>query len=133
KFNGPDWLGSERYDIVAKLPPNSSRDQIPLMLQTLLAERFKLTLHREKKVMPVYALVAGKNGSKLHPADTAAGLRISMGPNGRQLNGKVSISQLADTLSNFMEPGSRCDRDQGRVRYRPAVGTGREPTRSGVH
>src|SRR5207249_11631463 len=40
QINGPDWLGSERYDIVAKLPPNSSRDQIPLMLQTLLAERF---------------------------------------------------------------------------------------------
>ena len=103
QITGPDWLGSERYDIVAKLPPNSSRDQIPLMLQTLLAERFKLTLHREKKVMPVYALVAGKNGPKLHPADAAAGLRISMGPNGRQLNGKVSISQLADTLSNFMD------------------------------
>ena len=103
QITGPDWLSSERYDIVAKLPPNTSRDQIPLMLQTLLADRFKLTLHREKKVMPVYALVVGKNGPKLREADAAAGMRVSMGPKGRQLNGKVSIAQLADSLSNFMD------------------------------
>src|SRR5207249_1401007 len=103
QITGPDWLDSARYDIVAKVPAGAAGDQIPAMLQTLLAERFKLTLHREKKVMPVYALVAGKSGPKLHPAGAAAGLRFSMGPNGRQLNGKVSISQLADTLSNFMD------------------------------
>jgi uncharacterized protein (TIGR03435 family) len=103
QITGPDWLSSERYDIVAKLPPDTPRDQIPPMLQTLLADRFKLTLHREKKVMPVYALVVGKNGPKLHEADAATGLRISMGPKGRQLNGKVSISQLADMLSNWTD------------------------------
>jgi uncharacterized protein (TIGR03435 family) len=103
QISGPDWLKSERYDIVATLPTGASRDQIPLMLQTLLADRFKLTLHRETKVLPIYALVVGKNGPKLHEADAEGGLRISMGPKGRKMAGSVSIARLADTLSAFMD------------------------------
>src|SRR6476620_8172887 len=56
---GPDWLESARFNIVAKLPEGSSREQIPEMLQALLAERFKLALHRETKELPVYGLVVG--------------------------------------------------------------------------
>src|ERR1700716_3749159 len=73
------------------------------MLQTLLEDRFKLALHRETKVLPIYALVVGKNGPKLHQAEGEGGLRISMGPKGRKLTGNVSIARLADTLSNFMD------------------------------
>jgi uncharacterized protein (TIGR03435 family) len=103
QISGPDWLKSERYDIVATLPPGAPKEQIPLMLQTLLSDRFKLTLHRESKVMPVYALVVGKNGSKLHEADSQGGLRMSMGPKGLQLTGKVSLTTLADVLSRFTD------------------------------
>jgi uncharacterized protein (TIGR03435 family) len=104
QISGPDWLDSERYDIVAKIPADTPKDQVPLMLQTLLAERFKLALHREQKVMPVYALVAGKNGAKLHEASSeAGGFRMSMGPKGRQLTGNASISALSDVLSRFMD------------------------------
>src|ERR1019366_1602300 len=45
QVSGPDWLISERYSIVAKLPPKTTKDQFNLMLQNLLAERFHLTLH----------------------------------------------------------------------------------------
>jgi len=103
QISGPDWLKSERYDIVATLPSGASRDQMPLMLQSLLADRFKLTLHRESKVMPVYALVVGKNGPKLHEADSQGGLRMSMGPKGLQLTGKVSIPALTEALSRFTD------------------------------
>ena len=103
QISGPAWLDSERYDIVATIPAGAPREQIPTMLQTLLADRFKLAVHREQKVMPVYALVVGKNGPKLHAADAEARLGISMGPTGRQLNGKVSLSRLADALSNWMD------------------------------
>jgi uncharacterized protein (TIGR03435 family) len=65
QISGPDWIDSERYDIVAKVPPDTTREQFNIMLQNLLNERFKLTLHREKKEQPVYALVVGKNGPKL--------------------------------------------------------------------
>jgi uncharacterized protein (TIGR03435 family) len=69
QVSGPDWLDSARFDVVAKIPPNTSPGQVPMMLQTLLAERFKLTAHREQKVMPAYAMVVGKNGPKLKPLE----------------------------------------------------------------
>jgi uncharacterized protein (TIGR03435 family) len=65
QISGPGWLDSERFDIVAKLPPGSTKADFMVMLQNLLAERFKLTLHREKKDLPMYALVVGKNGPKM--------------------------------------------------------------------
>ena len=75
QITGPDWLIaiSLRFDIVGKMPDGSTVDQAPQMLQALLAERFKLTVHREKKEHPVMALVVGKGGPKLHesPPDPA--------------------------------------------------------------
>jgi uncharacterized protein (TIGR03435 family) len=65
QISGPGWLDSERYDIVAKVPRGATKAEFMAMLQNLLAERFKLTLHREKKDLPMYALVVGKNGPKL--------------------------------------------------------------------
>jgi uncharacterized protein (TIGR03435 family) len=72
---GPDWINSEFYDIEAKAESPTTEAQLKLMLQTLLAERFKLKLHRENREMPVYALVTGKNGVKFTkaPADRECG------------------------------------------------------------
>ena len=64
---GPDWVGSDPYDIVAKAGANPMPGQIPLMMQALLADRFKLTVHRETKEVPVYALVMAKTGGKAGP------------------------------------------------------------------
>jgi uncharacterized protein (TIGR03435 family) len=70
---GPDWLGTENFDIAAKLPEGATRAQLPEMIQSLLAERFKLVLHRDKKEFAVYALVVAKNGPKLKesPSDSS--------------------------------------------------------------
>jgi uncharacterized protein (TIGR03435 family) len=57
-----DWSDGPKFDILAKLPEGASRDQVPAMLQSLLASRFKLTTHREYREQPVYALVAAKGG-----------------------------------------------------------------------
>jgi uncharacterized protein (TIGR03435 family) len=65
QITGPKWLDSERFDIVAKVPKGATKEEARVMLQNLLAERFKLSLHRETKELPVYGLVVGKNGSKL--------------------------------------------------------------------
>jgi uncharacterized protein (TIGR03435 family) len=62
---GPSWLDSERFDIVAKVPAGATKEQVKVMLQNLLVERFKLALHRETKEMPIYALVVGAKGPKL--------------------------------------------------------------------
>jgi uncharacterized protein (TIGR03435 family) len=68
----PSWLNSERFDIVAKIPAGASRSQYKLMLQNLLAERFKLTVHHEKKEMPVLQLVVTQNGPKLQVSESDA-------------------------------------------------------------
>ena len=67
----PNWLDSERFDIVAKVPEGATKEQAKVMLQHLLAERFKLALHRETKEMPVYALVVGSKGPKLKETSIA--------------------------------------------------------------
>ncbi len=75
QISGPDWLGSERFSIVAKMPHGASRDQIPEMMQALLAERFKLVFRRESKEQAVYALTVMKTGLKMQesaPEDGAA-------------------------------------------------------------
>ena len=69
QLSGPDWLSSTRWDILAKVPDGASADQVPEMLQTLLADRFKLAIHRTHTEHAVYALVVGKNGSKLKDAE----------------------------------------------------------------
>ena len=66
---GPDWLDREPYYVDARAEdPEAGPDQIRLMLQTLLMDRFKLVVHRETQQGNVYKLVVGKNGSKLQDA-----------------------------------------------------------------
>jgi uncharacterized protein (TIGR03435 family) len=65
----PDWLDSIRVEIVAKVPPGATKEQLNAMLQTLLVERFNLTFHHETKEMSVYELSVGSSGSKLKDAD----------------------------------------------------------------
>ena len=62
----PDWADELRFDIQAKLPTGATKEQVPEMLQTLLAERFKMVAHHDEKVLPVYALTLGKDGLKFH-------------------------------------------------------------------
>jgi len=75
---GPNWLGSDHFDIIAKVPdgtpapqgppaPGSAPSPLQLMLRSLLAERFKLTLHNETKDSPIYALVLARSDGRLGP------------------------------------------------------------------
>lgn len=66
----PQWVRTERYEVVARAPGSPTKDQVRLMMQSLLAERFGLRLHFEKQETPVYAMElikSGKLGPKLHP------------------------------------------------------------------
>ena len=64
---GPDWLEKDKYDVLAKpdVDGQPNDKQLKSMVQKLLADRFKLTFHRDKKELSVYAIVVAKNGSKL--------------------------------------------------------------------
>lgn len=83
---GPAWVNSRDsgFDIEARPPAPMSLDQCRRMVQTLLAERFKVVVHREAKEMPVYALVVGSKGSKLHEAgpDEPTGMHSNIMLNG---------------------------------------------------
>jgi uncharacterized protein (TIGR03435 family) len=64
---GPDWMNTDRFDMNARAPRPSTSEELRAMLRDLLAERFKLKIHRETKEMPVYALVVEKDEPKLKP------------------------------------------------------------------
>ena len=65
QLQGPGWLKTERFTITATVPSGTTKDNFKLMLQSLLAERLKLALHRETKEVSGYALQLGKNGPRL--------------------------------------------------------------------
>jgi uncharacterized protein (TIGR03435 family) len=71
QVQGPDWIGTESYDVMAKVPEGVPADQVPAMLQALLAERFGVKLHKETRVLPAYELSVAKGGPKLKEVDVA--------------------------------------------------------------
>jgi uncharacterized protein (TIGR03435 family) len=95
RIDGPSWIFTDRYDILAKAPDNTPKEQIPLMLQALLTERFQLKLHRESREMQVYFLVTGKGTPKYQKSGGELGYDMA---NGRVLKNHTMV-QLADMLS----------------------------------
>jgi uncharacterized protein (TIGR03435 family) len=69
QFSGPDWLDSEGFEIVAKVPAGATKDQLTAMLKNLVVERFHLTFHHEAREMSVFELTVGKDGAKLKESD----------------------------------------------------------------
>jgi bla regulator protein blaR1 len=117
---GPDWLRQDiQYDIQAKIDdslfasmqkmtPAQQREQVDLMQQSLLADRFKLKVHFETRDMPVYALVVAKGGPKLTPAKDGEPTRFGM-VNNEQGAELVATSVTLDQLVHapFFKPGGR--------------------------
>jgi len=124
-IGGPDWLRAERYDIEATaesgaIPPGTSaaaaRDEMRLMLRSLLASRFQLKIHSETRDLPVYSLTIAKGGPKLQkaktqekdcpeaPATFEAACHTFRGGQGQGVHGEaVSMSDLARGLANFSD------------------------------
>ena len=103
QVSGPDWLDSERFEITGKAPGPATEEQLRLMMQTLLRERFKLVLHRQTKELSAYVLVVGKNGPKVRETKTEGEASIDI--NQRQLSVNVQrapVSQLIDMMSNLL-------------------------------
>jgi uncharacterized protein (TIGR03435 family) len=100
---GPGWVGIDRFDIDATIPAGSKPGDAQLMLQTLLAERFKLTFHREPRQASIYSLVVAKTGHKLTPGDpkkcpNPSGCGFNASPT-QIVGDSVSMTQLAARLS----------------------------------
>jgi uncharacterized protein (TIGR03435 family) len=103
QVNGPDWLDSQRYEIAGKAAGPATEDELRLMMQALLRERFKLELHLQTKELGAYLLVAGKNGPKFHESTTEGEGSIDI--NQRQLSVSVQrtpVSRLVEMMSNML-------------------------------
>jgi uncharacterized protein (TIGR03435 family) len=102
---GPRWLATDLYDITAKAEGTSSltAEQSRQLLQAVLADRFGLQCHRETRETPVYALLVGKDGSKLQDADISGnnpGMRMTTSSTGKHIVSRHStMQQLALMLS----------------------------------
>jgi uncharacterized protein (TIGR03435 family) len=66
-IGGPEWVRSDRFDIVAKFAPGARRDQLTLMLRALLEERFQLRLRHEKREMPLFELTLARDDRRVGP------------------------------------------------------------------
>jgi bla regulator protein blaR1 len=122
-LGGPAWLGSDRFDVIAKGPVTATKDQVWLMLQSLLADRFSVHLRRETKELPIYELQLAKGGPKLPKRDDSdCGAESSVDPSGRPsvnpcgalasvwapqggviMGQKVGIPDLASALTAFVD------------------------------
>lgn len=106
---GADWLTTERYDIMARVPDGATTPQQMIMLRNLLADRFQLKQHKEQRELPVYEMVVAKGGPKLkQPGETrlitltpdgAFGLGTKDGVTMIHLIGRGSLDVLAARLS----------------------------------
>ncbi|HEV1287836.1 MAG TPA: TIGR03435 family protein [Bryobacteraceae bacterium] len=101
---GPGWLADDRFDVIAKAAGPADKAQVMRMLQTLLADRFKLKFHIETKEMPVYSLVVAKNGLKIKEAnDDGKGTQIDGDPQHPLSARNISMAGFAGTLSRLQE------------------------------
>lgn len=82
-LKGPAWLDSDRFDVIANAPPSTTPQMLMPMLQSLLADRFRLKLHHDTKPMPGYVLKLGSGAPSLKAADGSgdSGCRLpTVGP-----------------------------------------------------
>jgi len=125
---GPDWLGTEHFDIAAKRPEGVDGDKaLRGMVASLLEDRFKMVFHRETRELPAYALVVAKSGLKMKEVppdpdgvdtskvdvnvttgargatvDLGGGASIAYGLNKLEAR-KVNILSILDSLSKFLD------------------------------
>jgi len=100
---GPAWIGTDHYDILAVTPGDvrPDHDEQMTMLRSLLADRFKLTFHREPKVFSIYQLELTKNGPKLKESTAHSDDPVVVGP-GVVYPQRIVLPGRNATMGNFV-------------------------------
>jgi uncharacterized protein (TIGR03435 family) len=102
QIDGPKWLGEERFDIIANLPPGATPQQIPVMMQHLLADRFGMVVHEQSKTSTFFALVQAKGGTKLTSVEKPEiGATVDLASDNIQLKG-YTMPAFANFLTTSM-------------------------------
>ncbi|HEY6392831.1 MAG TPA: M56 and DUF3738 domain-containing protein, partial [Bryobacteraceae bacterium] len=132
-IGGPGWINSERYDLVAKADGDIGRmEQIRPLIEKLLADRFQLTIHRDTKELPIYALVVGKNGPKLKESEAnnqGPQIRMNRGLiNGQAMGMAMLASQLSVPLGRtVLDKTGLTGQYDIKLEFTPEDGPGRGP------
>lgn len=103
QISGPDWLTSQRFDILAVIPAAQSNDQIPEMLAALLHDRFKLKTHEDTKEEQIYRMVLANNGTKLQKAEEETGISGRSNNTADQVDAQTTLAHFAEYLSERLE------------------------------
>jgi uncharacterized protein (TIGR03435 family) len=99
QVSGPGWINDARFEVLGKSSTPAKEPELRQMLQALLAERFKLTLHRQNKELQALVLTVGKNGHKLEPTEIEGSPSFQTGK--MNLTGKgATVGQLVQFLSH---------------------------------
>jgi uncharacterized protein (TIGR03435 family) len=99
QLEGPRWIFTESYDVQARAAARTTKDQMHLMLQSLLAERFNLKVHRDWREMPAYELTTGKSVLRLKDAPPNGTFAMVKGR--REAKG-MSMLDLAGLLTTWL-------------------------------
>lgn len=100
---GPGWLASDRFDIIAKTSGPADEETIKPMLQSLLADRFGLSFHREPREMKVILLTVANGGARLKPAATPDAKPFRENSANGTIAKSMPIGEFADFLSGPLE------------------------------
>ena len=101
---GPQWIQNEAFDIVAKAAQAAPESQLRLMLRSLLEERFKMAVHREKRELPVFAMRIVSGGPKFAAAADPDHRTVGFAEGGLKLQG-YSMPALAEFLTRLPPVG----------------------------
>jgi len=99
QVSGSPCTQRELYDVVATMPPTTPREQVPLMLRSLLKERFKLVLHSTRKETPVWGLVVTAQGLQLKPSDVTNQVHGPVSPEQARIFGSGTLDEVARIFS----------------------------------
>ena len=103
QVSGPVWMSDEDFDIEAKVPEGTPKEQLNAMLQSLLEERFGLKVHRDTQTEKGFALVVGKDGPKLKSAEPPPAEAQDLTPEERRAKSKEQVLARLDAMTNRME------------------------------
>jgi uncharacterized protein (TIGR03435 family) len=101
-LGGPSWLDMDRFDVIAKAPPGASPETLRPMLQSLLAERFKLAVHMDQRPVPAFALSTGKGRPKLKESDGSGSAGCQRTPQAAEA-GAIPASCHGLTMQAFVQ------------------------------
>lgn len=104
RIAGPDWLESEKYDIAATLPPDTTLNDFRTMVRNMLAERFHLALHRETKQVSGYALTIAKIGLRIRESKDSPAPSFSKAPDKRDDTAQAGNALMLIDDSGFPAP-----------------------------